>query len=89
MQRTLALIAAMTASNTLAGDCDGSYESAVNYAAGTSTRSATLGDVNGDGKLDLAITNFQNDNLGNGGVGGDPVLAMGQSSGGPCPNNEA
>ena len=37
--------------------------------------------------FDEAAGNFQNDNLGNGGVGGDPVLAMGQSSGGPCPNN--
>ena len=37
--------------------------------------------------FDEEAGNFQVDNFGNGGVGGDPVLALGQKSGTPCPNN--
>lgn len=37
--------------------------------------------------FDEAAGNFQTNNFGNGGVGGDAVMAFGQKSGAPCPNN--
>ena len=37
--------------------CTGSFGSAVNFAAGTSPRSVTKADFNGDGKVDLAVAN--------------------------------
>ncbi|MEM7349681.1 MAG: extracellular metalloproteinase [Acidobacteriota bacterium] len=37
--------------------------------------------------FDEEAGNFQNDNFGNGGLGSDPVQALSQKSGFPCPNN--
>lgn len=37
--------------------------------------------------FDEEAGNFQANNFGNGGVGGDAVMAFGQKSGAPCPNN--
>lgn len=58
------LLCSLLSSTVGAQDCDGSFESAVNYTAGNSTRSATIGDIDGDGKLDLGITNYLDDTLG-------------------------
>ena len=54
----------------LLGNGDGTFQAAVNYSVGSEPASVAVGDFNGDGKLDLAVANF-NDNsvsilLGNG-----------------------
>src|SRR5207244_2072158 len=56
--------------SVLLGNGDGTFQAAVNYAAGNYPWSITVGDFNGAGRLDLAVVN-QNDNdvsvlLGNG-----------------------
>lgn len=54
----------------LLGNGDGSFRPHVDYATGTGPFSVAAGDFNGDGKLDLAIANSQDDTasvlLGNG-----------------------
>src|SRR5262249_28794327 len=50
-----------------------SFASHVDYGAGTNPTSVAIGDLNGDGKLDLAVANFGSNNvsvlLGNGSGG--------------------
>src|SRR5271157_5372686 len=43
--------------SVLLGNGDGSFQSAATYAVGYSPSSIVAGDVNGDGKLDLAVAN--------------------------------
>jgi Bacterial Ig-like domain (group 3)/FG-GAP-like repeat len=43
--------------SVLLGNGDGTFQSAVNYSVGTNPLSVTVGDFNGDGKLDLAEAN--------------------------------
>ena len=42
----------------LLGNGDGTFQSAVNYPAGSSPGSVVVADLNGDGFLDLAVTNY-------------------------------
>jgi hypothetical protein len=39
------------------------FAAAVDYAAGTAPRSIALGDLNGDGKLDLTVANGTSNNV--------------------------
>ena len=51
----LDLVVANRASNNvsvLLGNGNGTFQAAVNYAAGSKPRSVAVGDFNGDGKLD-------------------------------------
>ena len=41
----------------------GIFHATVNYAAGSSPRSVAMADVNGDGKLDLAVANYNDNNV--------------------------
>jgi hypothetical protein len=54
----------------LLGNGDGSFRTHVDYATGTDPSAVAAGDFNGDGKLDLAVTNAQDNTvsvlLGNG-----------------------
>ena len=56
--------------SVLLGNGDGTFQAAVNYAAGAGPSSVAVGDFNGDGKADLAVANYDSDNvsvlLGNG-----------------------
>ena len=56
--------------SVLLGNGNGTFQAAVNYAAGTSPHSVAVGDFNGDGKADLAVANYGSNNvsvlLGNG-----------------------
>jgi hypothetical protein len=56
--------------SVLLGKGDGTFQSAVNYPAGTGSVSVAACDFNGDGKLDLAVGNISSGNvsvlLGNG-----------------------
>ena len=56
--------------SVLLGNGDGTFQSAVNYDAGEEPSSVAIGDLNGDGDLDLAVANRRSDNvsvlLGNG-----------------------
>ena len=62
-----------TANNAsvLLGNGNGTFQGAANFATGTNPRSAVLGDVNGDGRLDIVAANYNSDNasviLGTGG----------------------
>jgi hypothetical protein len=42
--------------SVLLGNGDGTFQAAVNYASGSGPNSVAVGDFNGDGKLDLAVT---------------------------------
>ena len=44
--------------SVLLGNGDGTFQAAVNYAAGTTPCSVAVGDFNGDGKTDLAVANY-------------------------------
>ncbi|PYI83116.1 MAG: hypothetical protein DME26_15695, partial [Verrucomicrobia bacterium] len=44
--------------SVLLGNGNGTFQAAVNYAAGASPRSVAVGDFNGDGKVDLAVANY-------------------------------
>ena len=54
----------------LLGNGDGTFQAAVNYAAGSRPYSVAVGDFNGDGKPDLAVANGSSNDvsvlLGNG-----------------------
>ena len=56
--------------SVLLGNGNGTFQAAVNYAAGTYPSSVAVGDFNGDGKADLAVANCASNNvsvlLGNG-----------------------
>ena len=43
--------------SVLLGNGDGTFRTAVNYAAGSSPLSVAVGDFNGDGVLDLVVAN--------------------------------
>jgi hypothetical protein len=43
--------------SVLLGNGDGTFQTAVSYAAGAVPSSVTVGDFNGDGILDLAVAN--------------------------------
>jgi len=43
--------------SVLLGNADGTFQAAQNFAAGSSPSSVALGDVDGDGNLDLAVAN--------------------------------
>src|SRR5438445_3782283 len=49
--------------SVLLGNGDGTFQSAVNYDAGTNPVSVAVGDFNGDGKPDLAVVNSGSTNL--------------------------
>jgi FG-GAP-like repeat/FG-GAP repeat len=49
----------------LLGNGDGTFQEAVNYAAGVSANFVAVGDFNGDGKADLAVTNAGQQGNGN------------------------
>ena len=55
----------------LLGNGDGTFQPTVTYggAAGFGNPSVALADVNGDGKFDLVVVNFQIDTKGDGGIG--------------------
>src|SRR5262249_31350961 len=44
--------------NVLLGRGDGTFQPPVTYVSGTSANSIAVGDVNGDGRLDLVTTDF-------------------------------
>ena len=45
--------------SVLLGNGNGTFQAAVNYAAGTGPSSVAVGDFNGDGKADLAVANYE------------------------------
>ncbi|HUO29368.1 MAG TPA: FG-GAP-like repeat-containing protein [Bryobacteraceae bacterium] len=47
----------------LLGNGDGTFQQAVDYAAGPSVNTVVTGDFNGDGHLDLAVSGFPNGSL--------------------------
>jgi hypothetical protein len=47
----------------LLGNDDGTFGDATNFAVGAVPTSVTVGDFNGDGKLDLAVANFGGNNV--------------------------
>ena len=47
----------------LGGNGDGNLQAAVNYAVGTSPSAVQIGDFNGDGKLDLIVTNQESSSI--------------------------
>src|SRR2546429_1076470 len=49
--------------SVLLGNGDGTFQSAVNYDAGTDPVSVAVGDFNGDGKPDLAVVNSGSTNV--------------------------
>jgi len=49
--------------SVLLGNGNGSFQVAVNYGAGTNPVSVAVGDFNGDSKQDLAVANFNSNNV--------------------------
>jgi uncharacterized protein (UPF0548 family) len=49
--------------SVLLGNGDGTFQNAVNYAAGSAPFSVAVGDFNGDGKQDLAVANASSGNV--------------------------
>jgi hypothetical protein len=47
----------------LLGNGDGTFATAVNLAVGSSPNEVTIGDLNGDGKPDLAAANFSSNDV--------------------------
>jgi len=50
--------------SVLLGQGDGTFHTAVNYTAGLAPRSVAVGDLNGDGKPDMAVANWGFPNVG-------------------------
>ncbi|MGQ0501926.1 MAG: FG-GAP-like repeat-containing protein [Panacagrimonas sp.] len=48
---------------TAPGDISPSYTNAMNFPAGDNPRAVAMGDVNGDGRVDLAVANFASDDV--------------------------
>ena len=73
--------------SVLLGNGDGSFQSAVNYGADDGPSSVAIGDLNGDGDLDLAVANRWSANvsvlLGNG-DGSFPKRGELRVGDGPC-----
>ncbi|GAA4414612.1 hypothetical protein GCM10023187_44320 [Nibrella viscosa] len=65
------------------GNGNGSYQAAVNYSVGSGPYSVAIGDLNGDGKADLAVANNNDHNVlvllgdGNGGFGTPATYGVG------------
>src|SRR5204863_135567 len=49
--------------SVLLGNGNGTFAAAVNYGAGSRPNAAAICDLNGDGKLDLAVANFGSNNV--------------------------
>jgi hypothetical protein len=49
--------------SVLLGKGDGTFQTAVNYGAGTGAYSVAVGDFNHDGKPDLAVANYGSNNV--------------------------
>jgi hypothetical protein len=49
--------------SVLMGNGDGTFQNAVNYGAGGGPWSVAIGDLNGDDRLDLAVANYNSDNV--------------------------
>jgi hypothetical protein len=49
--------------SVLLNNGDGTFAAHVLYGAGTTPGSVAVGDLDGDGDLDLAVTNFESDNV--------------------------
>jgi hypothetical protein len=49
--------------SALLGNGDGTFQSAINYGAGDRPYSVAIGDLDGDGALDLAVANLLSDNV--------------------------
>src|SRR5207247_507686 len=47
----------------LLGNGNGTFQAQTTFNVGSSPRSVALGDFNGDGKVDLAVSNFNTDNV--------------------------
>src|SRR5881397_3916039 len=67
--------------SVLLGNGDGTFQSALSFAAGSNPLSVAVGDVNGDGRLDLAVANYYSNDvsvlLGNGDGTFQPALTFG------------
>jgi hypothetical protein len=86
----LAVASAMGGVFVLLGKGDGTFQPAVNYAAGGFPGSLAVGDFNGDGKADLAVANVLSHDvsilLGKGDGTLQPEVRVGQGS---SPNSVA
>ena len=49
--------------SVLLGNGNGTFQAAVNYAAGTHPQSVAVGDFNGDGRADLAVASYGSNNV--------------------------
>src|SRR5207253_166200 len=69
--------------SVLLGTGSGSFGAATNFAVGTNPTSVAVGDLNGDGKPDLAVANYNSGNVsvllgtGTGSFGAAPNIAVG------------
>lgn len=64
--------------SVLLGKGDGTFQPAVDFTAGQTPQLVVVGDFNGDGKLDLAVTNFGNSSAG---ISGSVSVLLGVGDG--------